>query len=44
MKKNILSGLIVAALFSAAAPAMAHQAGDIIVRAGAVVVAPNESS
>ena len=44
MKKNILSGMIVAALFSAAAPAMAHQAGDIIVRAGAVVVAPNESS
>ncbi|QUN04735.1 outer membrane protein OmpW [Shewanella yunxiaonensis] len=44
MKKNILSGLIVAALFSAAAPAMAHEAGDIIVRAGAAVVAPNESS
>ncbi|MFQ6371455.1 outer membrane protein OmpW [Shewanella sp. YIC-542] len=44
MKKNILSGLMVAALFSATAPVMAHQAGDIIVRAGAVMVAPNESS
>ncbi|AXQ15403.1 MULTISPECIES: outer membrane protein OmpW [Shewanella] len=45
MKKNIVSGLIAAALFSTvAAPALAHKAGDFIVRAGAVVVAPDESS
>lgn len=46
MKSNIVSGLIVATLLSAGftASVSAHQAGDIIVRAGAVVVAPNESS
>ncbi len=46
MNKNILSGFITAALLSAgiAAPAVAHQEGDIIVRGGAIVVAPNESS
>ncbi|WP_417763771.1 outer membrane protein OmpW [Shewanella sp.] len=44
MDKKIISGIIAAALFSAAGVANAHQAGDIIVRAGAVVVAPNESS
>ncbi|MBW8182403.1 outer membrane protein OmpW [Shewanella nanhaiensis] len=46
MKKNIVSGLVAAALLSAgfASSVAAHQAGDIIVRAGAVVVAPNESS
>ncbi|MCZ4338870.1 outer membrane protein OmpW [Shewanella colwelliana] len=46
MKKSIVSGLITAALLSTgfAASVSAHQAGDIIVRAGAVVVAPNESS
>ncbi|QUM82217.1 outer membrane protein OmpW [Moritella sp. 5] len=46
MNKKILSGLITASLLSAtlAAPAFAHQQGDIIVRAGAIVVAPNESS
>lgn len=46
MNKNILSGLITASLLSAtlAAPAFAHQQGDFIVRAGAAMVAPNESS
>lgn len=46
MKSNIVSGLIVATLLSAGftASVSAHQAGDIIVRAGAVVVVPNESS
>ncbi|GIC77844.1 outer membrane protein OmpW [Moritella sp. F3] len=46
MNKKILSGLITASLLSAtlAAPAFAHQQGDIIVRAGALMVAPNESS
>lgn len=46
MKKNIVSGLIAAALLCAGftASVSAHQAGDIIVRAGVVVVAPNESS
>ncbi|MCF1427677.1 MAG: outer membrane protein OmpW [Shewanella sp.] len=42
MKKSVLPALIAATLISA--PALAHQAGDIIVRAGAVVVAPDESS
>lgn len=45
MKKSYLSGLIAASLLSVvSASALAHQAGDIIVRAGAVVVAPDESS
>ncbi|KFZ38123.1 membrane protein [Shewanella mangrovi] len=44
MDKKIISGIIAAALFSAAGAATAHEAGDIIVRAGAAVVAPNESS
>ncbi len=44
MKKTIVSGLIAAALLSTGFTASAHQAGDIIVRAGGVVVAPNESS
>ena len=46
MNKKNLSGLITVALLSAtlAAPALAHQQGDIIVRAGALMVAPNESS
>lgn len=44
MDKKIISGIIAAALFSAAGVANAHQAGDIIVRAGAVTVAPDESS
>ncbi|MCL2908617.1 outer membrane protein OmpW [Shewanella aquimarina] len=44
MKKTIVSGLIAAALLSTGFAASAHQAGDIIVRAGAVTVAPNESS
>lgn len=46
MNKKILSGLITASLLSAtlAVPAFAHQQGDIIVRAGAIMVAPNESS
>ncbi|MBV7316801.1 outer membrane protein OmpW [Shewanella sp. NIFS-20-20] len=41
MNKMLMS-VLAASLLSA--PVMAHQAGDIIVRAGAVVVAPNESS
>lgn len=45
MKKSYLSGLIAASLLSVVSvSAMAHQAGDIIVRAGAVTVAPEESS
>ena len=46
MNMKTLSGLITASLLSAtlAAPALAHQQGDIIVRAGALMVAPNESS
>ncbi|WP_284730701.1 outer membrane protein OmpW [Shewanella jiangmenensis] len=45
MKKSYLSGLVAASLLSVvSASALAHQAGDIIVRAGAVVVAPDESS
>ena len=46
MKINIISGLIAAALLATGftASVSAHQAGDIIIRAGAVVVAPNESS
>ncbi|KIO37335.1 outer membrane protein OmpW [Shewanella sp. cp20] len=44
MKKTIVSGLIAAALLSTGFTASAHQAGDIIVRAGGAVVAPNESS
>ena len=46
MNKKTLSGLITASLLSAtlAAPAFAHQEGDFIVRAGAAMVAPNESS
>lgn len=46
MKKSIVSGLIAAALLATgfASSVSAHQAGDIIVRAGAVMVAPNESS
>ncbi len=46
MKKSIVSGLIAAALLSTgfAASVSAHQAGDFIVRAGAVMVTPNESS
>ncbi len=45
MNKSLLSGLIAASLLSVVSvSAMAHQAGDIIVRAGAVTVAPDESS
>ena len=46
MNKNTVSTLIAATLLAAgfSASVSAHQAGDIIVRAGAVVVAPNESS
>ncbi|ABM25528.1 OmpW family protein [Shewanella sp. W3-18-1] len=46
MNKNIVSTVIAATLLAAGftASVSAHQAGDIIVRAGAVVVAPNESS
>ncbi|EGM70650.1 outer membrane protein OmpW [Shewanella sp. HN-41] len=46
MNKTTVSTLIAATLLAAGftASVSAHQAGDIIVRAGAVVVAPNESS
>ena len=46
MNKKIVSSLIATALLTTgfASSVSAHQAGDIIVRAGAVVVAPNESS
>jgi len=46
MNKTTVSTLIAATLLAAgfSASVSAHQAGDIIVRAGAVVVAPNESS
>ncbi|MEL4246858.1 outer membrane protein OmpW [Shewanella xiamenensis] len=46
MNKTTVSTLIAATLLAAgfSASVSAHQAGDIIVRAGAVVVAPSESS
>lgn len=46
MNKNIVSGLIATALLTTGftSSALAHQAGDIIVRAGVAVVTPNESS
>ncbi|RLV59722.1 outer membrane protein OmpW [Parashewanella curva] len=44
MNKRFVKGLIAAGLIAAGFGAQAHQAGDIIVRAGAVMVAPNESS
>ena len=46
MNKNIVSGLIATALLTTgfASSALAHQAGDIIVRAGVAAVTPNESS
>ncbi len=46
MNKNTVSTLVAATLLAAgfSASVSAHQAGDIIVRAGAIVVAPNESS
>lgn len=44
MNKRFAKGLVAAALLSAGFAAQAHQAGDIIVRAGVATVAPNESS
>ncbi|WP_293630183.1 outer membrane protein OmpW [Shewanella sp. CG12_big_fil_rev_8_21_14_0_65_47_15] len=46
MNRTTVSTLIAATLLAAGftASVSAHQAGDIIVRAGVVVVAPNESS
>lgn len=46
MNSKITLGLLAAGLLSAglSTSVQAHQAGDIIVRAGVVVVAPNESS
>ncbi|MCK8044242.1 outer membrane protein OmpW [Shewanella sp. 1CM18E] len=46
MRKSIVSGLVATALLTTGftSSVLAHQAGDIIVRVGAVVVAPNESS
>lgn len=46
MNKKIVSSMIATALLTTGftSSVLAHQAGDIIVRAGAVVVAPNESS
>ncbi|GIU44437.1 outer membrane protein OmpW [Shewanella sairae] len=46
MRKSIVSSLVATALLTTGftSSVLAHQAGDIIVRVGAVVVAPNESS
>lgn len=46
MSKNTVSAVIAATLLAAgfSASVLAHQAGDFIVRAGAIVVVPNESS
>lgn len=44
MNKCFAKGLVAAAILATGFAAQAHQAGDIIVRAGAVTVAPNESS
>ena len=46
MNKSIVSGLIAATLLAAGftSSVSAHQAGDFIVRAGAAMVSPNESS
>ncbi|MCH1928904.1 outer membrane protein OmpW [Shewanella sp. A25] len=46
MKKSTVATLFAATLLTAgfSSAVSAHQAGDILVRAGAVVVAPNESS
>lgn len=46
MNKKIVPSLIAATLLSTGftSSVLAHQAGDIIVRAGVAVVAPNESS
>lgn len=46
MNKNIVSGLIATVLLTTGftSSALAHQAGDIIVRAGVAAVTPNESS
>ncbi len=44
MNKRFVKGLVAAGLIAAGFGAQAHQAGDIIVRVGAVTVAPNESS
>ncbi|GGP89733.1 outer membrane protein OmpW [Shewanella ulleungensis] len=46
MNKKITLGLVAASLLTAGLSfgAAAHQAGDIIVRAGSATVAPNESS
>ena len=46
MRKNTVSAVVAASLLAIgfSASVSAHQAGDIIVRAGGAVVAPNESS
>ncbi|MCL1084848.1 outer membrane protein OmpW [Shewanella glacialipiscicola] len=46
MRKNTVSAVVAASLLAIgfSASVSAHQAGDIIVRAGVAVVAPNESS
>ena len=46
MNKSLVTSLVFASALTAgfAQQAIAHQAGDIIVRAGAAAVAPNESS
>ena len=41
---QLAAGLLLAPALLAASVAQAHQAGDIIVRAGAVTVDPRESS
>ncbi|SIQ53675.1 outer membrane protein [Shewanella morhuae] len=46
MRKNTVSAVVAASLLAIgfSASVSAHQAGDIIIRAGVAVVAPNESS
>ncbi|MDY7562071.1 OmpW family outer membrane protein [Pseudomonas sp. 10B1] len=44
MHKSLLGASLFALALSASLVAQAHEAGDIIVRAGAAVVAPNEDS
>ena len=44
MKKSILSSVIISALALTGANAFAHEAGDIIVRAGLTMVAPDADS
>ncbi|MBW8190114.1 outer membrane beta-barrel protein [Neiella marina] len=44
MKKTIIAAAVTLATFGLATPALAHQAGDILVRGGIVHVSPDDSS